>query len=46
MGVKYVLIFEYTSPYQGNMFDLVQLGISWTQQKMYILSERAKGLND
>jgi hypothetical protein len=46
VGVKYVLIFEYTSPYQGNMFDLVQLGISWTQQKMYILSERAKGLND
>ena len=45
-GVKYILIFEYTSPYQGNMFDLVQLGISWTQRKMYILSERAKGLNE
>jgi hypothetical protein len=46
VGVKYVLIFEYTSPYQGNIFDLAQLGISWTQQKMYIFGERAKGLSE
>lgn len=44
-GEKYTLIFMYDRLYQGQEFGLAQLGVSWSQQKMYIWGERVKNLN-